>query len=444
MIGKSTSIPEQAILYYVRSIYPDAIGRHKLSNVNGKKYEADIFVPSIKAAIEYNGEHWHSSRESRDIEKNHVFSGLGIYSIVILEGNLKGRNIENGIIIRHSANGSPGLHMNEVIEETLHLLAKHTENPAQKTLASNFTLSYNQYCIDYPNIVKRIFTTYCEDNITRYCAFSFWDEEKNRGIDPTMIPQKTSAKFWYCCPSGYSFRVSPRDYPEALDKCGKKCDVCAYNICPFLSACPLHTKWVEGHLPLALGICDYLQNRIWNYVLGDGNWPRRLNNQLQILVSHAPTGLDLELLRKYFNLETTTEEKKRILDVFCSQDAMLKNDGYVRPVMREYVLHIPNACTTDDLALCKRIVEELDWTLAIRFSNFQDGAEKENAACSFFEWTIKRIKHDSFKTKRYLDLIRLPFCSGNINDSFEKKLKTILKRNRIKYDLPIFVSSQCK
>ena len=440
MAGKSTSIPEQAIFYYVKRLYQDAQSRFKVAAKNGKKYEADIFIPSINVAIEYNGDHWHSGRESRDIEKNLVFSELGVFLIVILEGSLKDREIRNGVALRHSVDGSPGLHMNEVIENTIHVLAAHTEEPMQKQHAKVFSLSYEQYCDDYPDIVKPIFSSYCEDNISCYCAFSGWDEEKNRGIDPKMIPVKTSAKFWYRCPCGYEFRIAPRDYPLNLASCKKHCDDCAYNVCPFISACPVFTKWEKGHLPVPTELCQYIQDYTWGYVLRGGNWPNKYGDQIQMQICFTNTGFDLELLRKYFDSNTPIDVKNRILNVFYAKDNLPENKQYSLPPItpRDYVYKTRNADTVEDLALCKKVIEILDWTVIIYFANFQDSEAKQKAACEFLDWTVNHWKQNGNRLTRFLQLVSLPFCSGGLEKDFEASLRNVLEQNRIAFDLPIF------
>ena len=446
MAGKSTSIPEQAILYYVKKIYPDAAGRRKIVAKNRKKYEADIFIPSINVAIEYNGEHWHSGRESRDLEKNYAFSEIGIFLVVILEGGLKDREIRYGVSLRHSTDSSPGLHMNEIIENTLHVLAEHTDNPVQKQLASAFSLSYEQYCQDYSDIVKPIFSTYCEDNITHYCIFNYWDEGKNKGIDPSMIPVKTSAKFWYRCPSGYSFRIAPRDYQISAEKCDKKCEVCAYNLCPFISICPVYTKWEKGHIPITSGVCQYIQEYIWSYVLNDGNWPKKYCSQLQFKVLDADFGLELELLRRYYKPETSPAEKKRIINVLYTRDDLSAGNGYAQSsvISKDYVFRSLNACSAEDISLCKRLVEEFDWNVIIRFANFQNSVQMQNVACDYLDWILKRWKYNSFRLTRYLQLIRLPYCSGGLEREFEEKLRKVLIKNKITFDLPIFGAASIK
>ncbi|MCQ2438549.1 MAG: hypothetical protein MJ074_02160 [Oscillospiraceae bacterium] len=62
-----TSFPEQAILYYIRKLYPNAINRFRDIFDNGM--ELDIYVPSIHFAVEFDGAAWHNNEEAHDREK---------------------------------------------------------------------------------------------------------------------------------------------------------------------------------------------------------------------------------------------------------------------------------------------------------------------------------------------------------------------------------------
>ena len=70
-----TSFPEQAIFYYVKMIYQDAQNRHKISGV-----EFDIYIPSRKIAIEYDGKYFHKNKTSlkKDNCKDRICKELGI------------------------------------------------------------------------------------------------------------------------------------------------------------------------------------------------------------------------------------------------------------------------------------------------------------------------------------------------------------------------------
>lgn len=75
----SSSFPEQAIFFYLRQIYPDAINR-----CMDFKCEIDIYIPSIMTGIEYDGFAWHQNLE-KDIAKNHKLIKQGVRIIRIRE-----------------------------------------------------------------------------------------------------------------------------------------------------------------------------------------------------------------------------------------------------------------------------------------------------------------------------------------------------------------------
>ena len=80
--GKHTSFPEQVIYYYAKLLFPDTINGAKIDNM-----EVDIFIPSIKIGIEYDGEYYHNSekRLKHDLLKNKTMEKRGIHLIRIRE-----------------------------------------------------------------------------------------------------------------------------------------------------------------------------------------------------------------------------------------------------------------------------------------------------------------------------------------------------------------------
>ena len=62
-----TSFPEQAIYYYVRMHYPDAINSYKEIFLDNQM-EIDIYIPSLSVGIEYDGMAWHATSQVRERE----------------------------------------------------------------------------------------------------------------------------------------------------------------------------------------------------------------------------------------------------------------------------------------------------------------------------------------------------------------------------------------
>lgn len=446
MPTSSTSIPEQAIFFYVKRFFPDSINRKKFSNNHGKKYEADVFVPSARVAIEYNGAYWHENRLERDIEKNLFFSDNGIFTIIVFEGNLIKFPIKNGITLTRGTKEYNGLHMNEVITAIINEISKHTDDTTQTSAAAQFQLSYNQYEEDYPEILKSIFKKTCANNITSNCIFSMWDHEKNRGIDPICVPQNTTAKFWFHCPDGHSFRVAPGswNHPHLQhDKCSQNCSVCAYNICPFLSQCPPFSKHAAGNLRLISDICQHIQNHVWSCILGDCEWPQKFGSQLHMMIITSDSNLEMEMLWKYFDPETTVEERRRIKYAICHPFDLEEGEaGYVQlkscsTKEGASIIRVLNGRTIEDLEICEKVMLEWNCMVLIRFANYQDSGEKQKAACKFLEGVIRYWEKDRFVLERYLNIIKNPFCSGDLNEEFKNKLREVVKMNHNRTSIPI-------
>lgn len=99
--SKGTSIEEEKILAFVKQHFPDAVKKvFKNENVNFRqsKYELDIYIPSLKKGIEYDGSYWHSDEvlaKSKKItieeakryheEKDGFFASIGIEVLHIKE-----------------------------------------------------------------------------------------------------------------------------------------------------------------------------------------------------------------------------------------------------------------------------------------------------------------------------------------------------------------------
>ena len=78
---KHTSFPEYAFLYYLIKYGLQAIHTYKEQG-----YELDIYIPTLKIAIEYDGYYWHKNKEKNELEKNRKCAKDGIKLYRIREG----------------------------------------------------------------------------------------------------------------------------------------------------------------------------------------------------------------------------------------------------------------------------------------------------------------------------------------------------------------------
>lgn len=77
---KNTSFIEQAFFYYIKKELPDTKSRDKTFGI-----ELDIFIPSKKIAIEYDGSYWHDNKLEKDNYKDDVCYDNGVRLIRIRE-----------------------------------------------------------------------------------------------------------------------------------------------------------------------------------------------------------------------------------------------------------------------------------------------------------------------------------------------------------------------
>ena len=91
------------------SIFDDLLHRHKIEGV-----EADIFIPEINVAIEYDGKYWHRDKAEQDVQKTSFFFDRQIKLIRIREHPLP--KLEDDDIIIPMGSFLTKETMNEVIK----------------------------------------------------------------------------------------------------------------------------------------------------------------------------------------------------------------------------------------------------------------------------------------------------------------------------------------
>lgn len=79
-----TSFPEQAIYYYIKKCFPDALSRY--TDIFDDKMELDVYIPSIKVGIEYDGSVYHTKASLlKDNRKYMICQEHGIKLVRVYE-----------------------------------------------------------------------------------------------------------------------------------------------------------------------------------------------------------------------------------------------------------------------------------------------------------------------------------------------------------------------
>lgn len=200
---KQSSFPEQALFFYIRQAFSDA--------ENGNKttigMELDIYIPSIKTAIEYDGWAWHRFESSikNDKNKNQICKENGIQLIRVRERELP--FFDDCVCFNRkdkkneSLNGTIADILNflkidefdvDVERDNSSILSLYVFEEKQKSLA-----------IQYPTIAKE------------------WSI-KNGDLVPTQIMAHSGKKVWFTCSKGHDYLAKVSDRVN-----GTACPYCA-------------------------------------------------------------------------------------------------------------------------------------------------------------------------------------------------------------------------
>lgn len=195
MKHERTSFPEQALLFYIQRLFPEA--QNSFTDIFApSKRELDIYIPEINVGIEYDGKMWHRDERSLRVgkEKYSVCKAKSIKLIRVSEE--KGNNKEycDHYIYR---NGLDDDSLDTAIRETITLISDdkvdvNTARDRNKIMKQYITFIKNKsIAIMYPEAVKE------------------WDTEKNDGITPDMVNATTPNKYWWRCEKGHSYQSAP-------------------------------------------------------------------------------------------------------------------------------------------------------------------------------------------------------------------------------------------
>ena len=272
----STSLPEQGLYYYIHQFFDDALNRAVISSNSNSSigYEADIYIPSIKVAIEYDGLAWHADKRS-DQKKNKHFNSLGIFVIRVRETGLPELEPFHGKIVEAKLHNKWPLNYNYVAE-TMHMLADFAKDEPRHSSLKEFCLTDNQYNETIPLFAGNLFTGPAELNITNSCAFPFWNYDKNGELNPENVPLKSLMWVWVKCHTNKEFMVPVNRLPDKT-KCMHDCQECKNSVCALLNICReeceyLDTQYdafVDGQSVRSIEFLKYhlkYSNKPWEYV----------------------------------------------------------------------------------------------------------------------------------------------------------------------------------
>ena len=183
--SKHTSISEKAIAYYLRK---SGINIEENKRINRK--ELDIYIPSIKTAIEYDGSYYHRDIK-KDLAKNKLCDDMGIKLIRIRESGLPTlKSTSTDIVVQFKNDYT---HLNEAVKE----------------LFAYLKLQFND--IDIKRDFHKVYEMFEQSEKAESIKYEFpllakeWDYEKNT-VDIEKVSKGVHIKVWWICSEcGYNY-----------------------------------------------------------------------------------------------------------------------------------------------------------------------------------------------------------------------------------------------
>jgi DNA-directed RNA polymerase subunit RPC12/RpoP len=206
---RKTSFPEYAIVYYLKKYGLEAIHTYK-----EKGYELDVFIPSKKVAIEYDGYLWHKNRTKHDLDKNQKCLNDGIKLYRIREG-------------LHRLNDSS---LDYVVHKTQKDLSFVLEKVLSEIIGMGILIDLNRDAIAIENLreltEKENSLLFSNPEIAKE-----WNYEKNGNLKPEHFASNSNKKVWWKCNKGHEWqsKISHRNNGIGCPYCSNQNVLKGYN-----------------------------------------------------------------------------------------------------------------------------------------------------------------------------------------------------------------------
>ena len=201
----STSFPEQAIYYYAKKCFPDAINRYKEPFEKGM--ELDIYIPFYKLGIEYDGLAFHNDEEqhNRERRKYQACKQLGIRLVRIKESEKTWNDTADEIFyVKKRMKDSDLSSFLRFMFGSVFTFSQYTftaENSKEAYLNRHygFPTDFN-VSRDRPEILEYLVNVEKSFGAQHPEQAAMWDEESNGDLTPFMFTAGSNYPAVWKCP----------------------------------------------------------------------------------------------------------------------------------------------------------------------------------------------------------------------------------------------------
>ena len=198
-----TSFPEYAIVYYL-----EKYGLEVKHSYRENGYELDIYIPSKKVAVEYDGYFWHQNKTKQDLIKNRKCVNDGIKLYRIREGLTPLNDSSIDYVVQRSQKD-----LSKILEL---LLSEITE--------TNVDVDIKRDSIAIENLreysEKETSLLFSNSEIAKE-----WNFGKNGNLKPEHFAANSHKKVWWKCSKGHEWQATIKDRNS-----GNGCPYCSSKI----------------------------------------------------------------------------------------------------------------------------------------------------------------------------------------------------------------------
>ena len=206
---RNTSLPEYAILYYLK--------KHGLEVIHSYRemgYELDIYIPSKKVAIEYDGYLWHKNKAKIDLKKNQKCKKDGIKLYRIREGLPSLNDSSMDFIVQKGQKNLSEI-LKRVLSEIIELCIDIDLERDSIAIANlrEYTEKESSLLLSNPNLAKE------------------WNCEKNGNLKPEHFTKNSGKKVWWQCSEGHEWQatIDHRNKGRGCPYCSSRKVLKGYN-----------------------------------------------------------------------------------------------------------------------------------------------------------------------------------------------------------------------
>ena len=222
--GRQTSFAEQAVFYYLKQVFPDAINHYK--DIFNKSMEVDIYIPSIKLAIEYDGMAWHKSDKIEREKRKYAICQRNGIRLLRLREKISEKDMDTAD--EYLSLGEGPLYEPKHLEKVIRFLLDKIDPETNVWTRRNPSAIHSKISINIKRDEREIrsYMTRLNNGSLAECLPELakeWHPTKNGTLTPDKVkPHSDIMAWWRCskCGNEYFSSVEKRSYGTGCPRCG--------------------------------------------------------------------------------------------------------------------------------------------------------------------------------------------------------------------------------